>query len=73
MCAMDILQIIRICMDGNKNNIPEKYDETEPKFFPPELWGLSFQFNMFCKLYVTDILQLRPYPMYPGKLVTFVA
>ena len=38
----------------------------EPVFYPPRLWGLDFHFNTFNKLYIADILTLKPYPAYPG-------
>ena len=38
----------------------------EPVFHPPRLWGLDFHFNTFNKLYIADILTLKPYPAYPG-------
>lgn len=38
----------------------------EPVFHPPRLWGIDFHFNTFNKLYIADILTLKPYSTYPG-------
>ncbi|XP_070205025.1 CST complex subunit STN1-like [Littorina saxatilis] len=38
----------------------------EVVFYPPRVWGLDYHFNTFNKLYVADILSLKPYPSYPG-------
>ncbi|KAL8561074.1 hypothetical protein ACOMHN_031018 [Nucella lapillus] len=39
---------------------------TDAVFYPPRFWGLDFHFNTFNKLYVADILAMKPYPSYPG-------
>ncbi|XP_076434907.1 CST complex subunit STN1-like [Babylonia areolata] len=44
----------------------EGQPSADPVFYPPHLWGLDFHFNTFNKLYVADILSLKPYPSYPG-------
>ena len=42
--------------------------EETAQFFPPELWGLDYQFNVYNKMYIRDILQMKEYQMFPGKL-----
>ncbi|PVD31311.1 hypothetical protein C0Q70_06723 [Pomacea canaliculata] len=42
-------------------------EETSDRtFYPPKLWGLSSLFNVFNKLYIRDIIRLKPYPGFPG-------
>ena len=37
------------------------------QFYPPELWGLDYHFNVYNKMYIKDILQMKEYPMFPGN------
>lgn len=47
----------------------ETFDRT---FYPPKLWGLSSLFNVFNKLYIRDIIRLKPYPGFPGETKTLL-
>lgn len=38
------------------------------QFYPPELWGLDYQFNTYSKMFIKDILMMEEYPMFPGIL-----
>ena len=38
------------------------------QFYPPDVWGLDYQFNIYNKMYIKDILEMKEYQMYPGKV-----
>ena len=46
----------------------EDSTEEQMQFHPPELWGLDYQFNVYNKMYIRDILQMNQYSMFPGTV-----
>ena len=53
--------------------LPDKLDAAtdgvgeveEPSFYPPYKWGLGYMANTNSKLFIKDILELKPMPMFP--------
>ena len=41
--------------------------ETAGEFFPPRFWGLDPLFSAKLKFNIRDVLNLSPYPEYPGE------
>ena len=46
----------------------EDCTEEQMQFHPPELWGLDYQFNVYNKMYIRDILQMNQYQRFPGMV-----
>ena len=46
----------------------EDSTEEQMQFHPPELWGLDYQFNVYNKMYIRDILLMNQYSMFPGMV-----
>ena len=46
----------------------EDSTEEQMQFHPPEMWGLDYQFNVYNKMYIRDILQMDQYNMFPGRV-----
>ena len=53
--------------------LPERLDAAsdvadgveEPSFYPPYKWGLGYMARTNSKLFIKDILELKPMPMFP--------
>ena len=40
------------------------------EFFPPRFWGLDPLFSAKLKLNIRDVLNLSPYPEFPGRCLS---
>ena len=51
---------VRICMSNEAG-------AGTVEFFPPRFWGLDPLFSAKLKLNIRDVLNLSPYPEFPGR------